>query len=61
MLISDGEVKKGQLGKVLIHQNKLDNLIIIVDYNKLQALSALKDALPLNNLVKNLNRLIATV
>ena len=31
-------------------KHQLDNLIIIIDYNKLQALSTLKDILPLNNL-----------
>ena len=40
---------------------KLDNLFIIVDYNKLQALSKLQDALPLNNLLKNFNLLIVIV
>ena len=31
-------------------KQKLDNLIIIIDYNKIQALSKLKDALPLDSL-----------
>ena len=31
-------------------KHKLDNLIIIVDYNKIQALNTLDDALPLNDL-----------
>ena len=31
-------------------KHKLDNLKIIIDYNKIQALSKLKDALPLDNL-----------
>ena len=54
MLISDGECQEGTTWESLLiaSKHKLDNLIIIVDYNKLQALSALKDALPLNNLVK---------
>ena len=30
---------------------KLDNLVILVDYNKIQALNKLKDALPLGNLL----------
>ena len=30
----------------------MDNLIILIDYNKIQALSKLDDVLPLNNLVK---------
>ena len=54
VLISDGECQEGTTWESLLiaSKHKLDNLIIIVDYNKLQALSALKDALPLNNLVK---------
>ena len=39
-------------------KHKLDNLIIIIDYNKIQALSKLKDALPLDNLSKKLKHLI---
>ena len=39
-------MSEGQLGKFTNSiKHKLDNLIIIVDYNKLQALSALNDLL----------------
>ena len=33
---------------------QLNNLILIIDYNKIQALSKLKDALPLHNLSKKI-------
>ena len=43
--------KKVQLGVLLIAtKHKLDNLIIIVDYNKIQALTSLENGLPLKNL-----------
>ena len=35
-------------------KHKLKNLKIIIDYNKIQALSKLKDALPLNNLLSKI-------
>ena len=37
---------------IFINSNKakLDNLIIIVDYNKIQALTSLENGLPLKNL-----------
>tara|TARA_X000001036_G_scaffold439494_1_gene490838 strand:- start:2388 stop:3146 length:759 start_codon:yes stop_codon:yes gene_type:complete len=52
VLLSDGECQEGTTWESLLiaSKHKLDNLIIIVDYNKLQALSKLKDALPLDNL-----------
>ena len=54
VMISDGECQEGTTWESLLiaGKHKLDNLIIIVDYNKLQALSKLKDALPLENLSK---------
>lgn len=54
VLLSDGECQEGTTWESLLiaSKHKLDNLIIIIDYNKLQALSTLEDALPLNNLVK---------
>ena len=42
-------------------KHKLNNLIIIVDYNKIQALSRLEDALPLGPLNQNLKHLIVNV
>jgi len=51
-MISDGECQEGTTWESLLiaAKHKLNNLIILVDYNKIQALSKLKDALPLNNL-----------
>jgi len=54
VIISDGECQEGTTWESLLiaSKHKLDNLIIIVDYNKIQALSTLEDALSLNDLVK---------
>ena len=54
VMISDGECQEGTTWESLLISTKhnLDNLKIIVDYNKIQALSKLDDALHLNNLVK---------
>lgn len=54
VMISDGECQEGTTWESLLiaSKHKLDNLIIIIDYNKIQALSKLKDALPLNNIVE---------
>ena len=54
VMISDGECQEGTTWESLLiaSKHKLDNLVIIVDYNKLQALSKLQDALPLDNLSK---------
>ena len=44
-------VKKVRLGVILIaNKLKLDNLVILIDYNKIQALTTLNDGLPLTNL-----------
>ena len=45
VLVSDGECQEGTTWESLLiaSKHKLDNLIIIVDYNKLQALNKLKD------------------
>jgi len=52
VLISDGECQEGTTWESLLiaAKHKLDNLVVLVDYNKIQALSKLKDALPLDNL-----------
>ena len=52
VMISDGECQEGTTWESLLIASKhnLDNLIIIVDYNKIQALSKIKDALPLESL-----------
>ena len=54
VMISDGECQEGTTWESLLiaSKHKLDNLIIIIDYNKLQALSKINDALPLENLEK---------
>ena len=56
VLISDGECQEGTTWESLLiaSKHRLDNLIIIIDYNKIQALSKLKDALPLNNLTSKI-------
>ena len=54
VMISDGECQEGTTWESLLIASKheLSNLIIVVDYNKIQALSKIKDALPLDNLRK---------
>jgi len=54
VMISDGECQEGTTWESLLiaAKHKLNNLIVIVDYNKIQALSRLEDALPLHNLSK---------
>ena len=54
VLISDGECQEGTTWESLLiaSAHKLDNLVIIVDYNKIQALQKINDVLPLNNLRK---------
>ena len=57
VLISDGECQEGTTWESLLISSKhqLDNLIILIDYNKIQALTRLEDALPLNSLIKKIN------
>ena len=54
VLISDGECQEGTTWESLLiaSKHKLDNLVLIIDYNKIQALTILDDALPLNDLNK---------
>ncbi len=56
VMISDGECQEGTTWETLLisSKHKLNNLILLIDYNKIQALSKLEDALPLNNLSKKL-------
>lgn len=56
VLISDGECQEGTTWESMLiaSKHKLDNLILIIDYNKIQALSKINDALPLNNLKKKI-------
>ena len=37
---------------IVVIKHKLNNLVILIDYNKIQALDKLEDALPLDNLKK---------
>jgi len=54
VIISDGECQEGTTWETLLiaSKHKLNNLIVLVDYNKIQALSRLSDALPLHDLKK---------
>jgi len=54
VMLSDGECQEGTTWESLLIASKheLDNFIILIDYNKIQALSRLKDALPLHDLSK---------
>ena len=56
VLISEGECQEGTTWETLLvaAKHKLDNLIILIDYNKIQALSKLDDAIPLHNLVNKI-------
>ncbi len=56
VLISDGECQEGTTWESLLiaAKHKLDNLVLLIDYNKIQALTKLDDALPLNSLTKKL-------
>lgn len=52
VMISDGECQEGTTWESILiaNKHKLDNLVILVDYNKIQALSKIKDVLPLESL-----------
>ena len=56
VLISDGECQEGTTWESLLiaNKSKLNNLVLIIDYNKIQALSRIDDALPLNDLKKKI-------
>ncbi|MBU0478500.1 transketolase [bacterium] len=49
VMLSDGECDEGSVWEAIMFapQHKLDNLVAIVDYNKLQALGTVKDVLDL--------------
>jgi len=53
VIMSDGECQEGTTWESLLiaAKHKLDNLIVLIDYNKIQALSRINDALPLHNLL----------
>ena len=52
VMISDGECQEGTTWESLLigAKHQLDNLVVLVDHNKIQALFRLKDALPLKDL-----------
>ena len=52
VMLSDGECQEGTTWESLLIGAKhcLDNLVVIVDYNKIQALTTLDEGLPLDNL-----------
>ena len=52
VMISDGECQEGTTWESILIGSKqcLDNLVVIVDYNKIQALTTLDEGLPLENL-----------
>lgn len=54
VLLSDGELNEGSVWEALLFasHHKLDNLIIIIDYNKIQGLGFLKDILNMEPLEK---------
>ena len=56
VMISDGECQEGTTWEsfLIASKHKLDNLVVIIDYNKIQALSKLDDVLPLSNLSKKI-------
>lgn len=56
VMMSDGECQEGTTWETLLitNKHKLQNLKIIIDYNKIQALDYLKDVLPLVSLKKKL-------
>jgi len=52
VMMSDGECQEGTTWESLLigARHKLDNLVVLIDYNKIQALTTLDEALPLDNL-----------
>jgi len=52
IMISDGECQEGTTWESLLiaAKHRLDNLVVLIDYNKIQALTTLEEALPLDNL-----------
>ena len=56
VLISDGECQEGTTWESLLigAKHKLNNLCLIIDYNKIQALQKIDDVLPLESLNKKL-------
>jgi transketolase len=57
IMISDGECQEGTTWESLLigAKHELDNLVVLVDYNKIQALTTLNEALPLESLSAKFN------
>jgi len=53
VLISDGELNEGSIWEAVLFSahHKLDNLLLVIDYNKMQALGFTKDTLELDPLM----------
>jgi len=56
-MISDGECQEGTTWESLLigAKHELNNLVVLVDYNKIQALTILNEALPLESLAAKFN------
>lgn len=54
VLIGDGEMDEGSIWEAILFapQYKLDNLVLIVDYNKIQSLGTIEEVLNLSSLPK---------
>ena len=52
VMVGDGECQEGTTWESMLiaAKHRLDNLVVLVDYNKIQALTTLEEALPLDNL-----------
>ena len=63
VLLSDGELNEGTTWEALLFasHHKLDNLIIIIDYNKIQSLGNIKNILKIEPLEKKINSFGAKV
>ncbi len=56
VMISDGECQEGTTWETLLigAKHQLNNLVLIIDYNKIQALMKIEEVLPLNDLLKKI-------
>lgn len=56
VMVSDGECQEGTTWEsfLIASKHNLSNLVLIIDYNKVQALNSLKDVLPLTSLSKKI-------
>jgi transketolase len=54
VMVSDGECQEGTTweSSLIASKHKLDNFFLIIDYNKIQALTTLEEGLPLSSLKK---------